>query len=253
MPYYFYPETLTLEDYKAWACMGFWSGPEGIMLSMGYNPRRDSDNLNKSEAENIAIEYFLRKEIVDRSGYTVGQEQAPTRSIPSRNESEDENETVFSPGPFTKWAMACFPSFPPELYKAVKALYPDDFVGSKAPGKTEANDKRLENPEFSLAKDLADKRWKANREMTAQAESYVREQFQKGCTCNHASLADFMTHDACDEGGNLIFNDRDIEEKTMNNILRKAAKNVLTEKAPSRIVGTKLYAMHDEPCPIHPR
>lgn len=243
---------LTSECCREWATMAYWNVIEGIFLSMGLNPKSGQET-EDDVAKKRGDEFLKRLDKFTRSQcMPANNNRLATIAIddphPSFNPEEDERQIVVCvPAIFTKWAKKVFLSFPEELCEAVKAFSPESFADEKKFNKTEAL-----TTGSSLAKELADKRWKANREMSVKAEYYVKEQLQHGCLCDHALLADFMTNNAFDDGGSLIFNDADIPEKTMPSLLRKAAKKVFTELAPGRIRGNKGAAKSDEPCRLHP-
>lgn len=253
--------SLTSEDYKEWPSMAYWDYKEAIFLSMGLNPRYRSHEIGEDEAEKLGIEFLSRGDKIERSQHALElEDKFPVTLIPRKDDLSEypeelvgSDEIVCRPAPFTKWAILNFPSFPEELYKAVKERYPGEFLEFNLP-RTFKPKKQNEVPKFPGEEPLAliDHRWTPKRVMEAKAVEATLVALEKGCTCSHAALAENLFEYAHDDNG-LLFNHPKITDKSMANLLLKAVKSVFTEKAPNRIVGTISYTKSEAPCPVHPK
>ncbi|WP_085814888.1 hypothetical protein [Geoanaerobacter pelophilus] len=255
---------LTGEDCREWPSMAYWGYREAIFLSMGLSPKYRSHEIGEDEAEKLGIEFLNRGDKIERSQHALKlEDKFPVTLIPRKDdrgypeELVGTHEIVCRPAPFTKWAIMNFPSFPEELFKAVKDRYPAEFLEFEWPGKSSPMKKSVKAEQTQSAgrepKALIDHRWSPKREMEAKARQFAREELERGCNCSHADLADFMNTQAFDASEQLLFNHPKITEKSMPNLLKNAVREVFEECAPNRIVGTPVYRKPDELCPIHPK
>jgi hypothetical protein len=241
-------------DVGIWASMAYWRAEEALFLSLNICPEKDGEENDESDALEIGRDYKIRQKMANRA-ITRGELECIETPCYSECPNQEDKEVSYVPKVFVKWALENFPSFPEKLYRVVKERHRADFSGFNPPREPK---RELESKEKVVVagaepKSLIDRRWTPKREMEAKAIQFALHELERGCNCSHAELAEFMNRDACDIDGRLIFNHAKINEKSMSNLLMKAARNAFQEKAPNRIVGNTGYSKAERHCPIHPK
>lgn len=238
-----YNKPLPSEKFLYWASMPFWHLQEALLLSMGLDPREEGKHISADVATNNGIEFWSRMEVMKR-GFELESNSIPFSKI-SDEEGESpvpgDEEAVFTPHNFHKWAVKANISIPEGLCQAITGNLVD------------RNSKAHENKE-SPAKGNAgsDARWDSKRQILLKANKCLEKTRADKCTCDHVQLAEYMFYNATDNDGNTLFEYPDVPEGTLQKYLKQAAKEFLTHHNTQRIVGSRGYMKSDAHCENHP-
>ncbi|UFS71774.1 hypothetical protein LPW11_06165 [Geomonas sp. RF6] len=246
---------LTPEDCVYWAYEPYWTHEQCVWLAMSVHPDKkmplDVDDWPLERLVALSDKYKRINGIIEKQRDLGTLQYLTVEKVVDETSMDVINSIVHEPAVFVKWAIENLPSFPPDLYHAVRDRKPPCFEGFTPSIGSKRNEKGMPKGTGAEPKQLTDYLWGPKREMEVKASRYVVEALERGCTCSHGKLADFMNTEACDEAGKLLFNLKGKEDHEMRNLLLKVTRTVFKERAPSRVKGDPGYSKPKGPCPIH--